>query len=83
MKPSWNKDGLNFLGRLLILSNLELILLIEENKVRGNETNNIETINLKGIRQCLESLIITFVNITQETSWKLLVKRVLMLSTYL
>jgi len=28
MKPSWNKDGLNFLGRLLSLSNLKRRWLI-------------------------------------------------------
>ena len=42
--PSWNKDGLNFLGRLLSLSNLKKRWLIEETKVRGKEPNKIETI---------------------------------------
>ena len=44
MKPSWNKDGLNFLGRLLSLSNLKRRWLIEETKVRGEEPNKMETI---------------------------------------
>ena len=43
-KPSWDKDGLNFLGRLLSLSNLKKRWLIEETKVRGEEPNKIETI---------------------------------------
>ena len=42
--PSWKKDGLNFLGRLLSLSNLKRSWLIEETKVRGEEPNKIETI---------------------------------------
>ena len=45
MKPSWNKDGLNFLGRLLSLSNLKKRWLIEETKVRGEEPNKMETIS--------------------------------------
>jgi len=45
MKPSWNKDGLNFLGRLLSLSNLKRRWLIEETKVKGEEPNKIATIN--------------------------------------
>ena len=45
MKPSWNKDGLNFLGRLLSLSNLKRRWLIEETKVRGEEPNKVETVN--------------------------------------
>jgi|TARA_Y100001963_G_scaffold69160_1_gene96309 hypothetical protein len=45
MKPSWNKDGLNFLGRLLSLSNLKRRWLIEELKVKGEEPNKMETIN--------------------------------------
>ena len=44
-KPSWNKDGLNFLGRLLSLSNMKRRWLIEETKVRGEEPNKVETIN--------------------------------------
>ena len=43
-KPSWNKDGLNFLGKLLSLSNLKRRWLIEETKVRGKEPNKMETI---------------------------------------
>ena len=42
--PSWNKDGLNFLGKLLSLSNLKRRWLIEETKVRGKEPNKMETI---------------------------------------
>ena len=42
--PSWKKDGLTFLGRLLSLSNLKKRWLIEETKVRGEEPNKIETI---------------------------------------
>ena len=45
MKSSWNKDGLNFLGRLLGLSNLKRRWLIEETKVKGEEPNKVETIN--------------------------------------
>ena len=45
MKPSWNKDGLNFLGRLLSLSNLKRRWLIEELKVKGEEPNKMETTN--------------------------------------
>ena len=45
MKPSWDKDGLNFLGRLLSLSNLKRRWLIEELKVKGEEPNKMETIN--------------------------------------
>ena len=45
MKPSWNKDGLNFLGGLLSLSNLKRRWLIEELKVKGEEPNKMETIN--------------------------------------
>ena len=45
MKPSLNKDGLNFLGRLLSLSNLKRRWLIEELKVKGEEPNKMETIN--------------------------------------
>ena len=44
-KPSWDKDGLNFLGRLLSLSNLKKRWLIEETKVKGEEPNKVETIN--------------------------------------
>ena len=44
MKPSWNKDGLKFLGRLLSLSNLKRRWLIEETKVKGEEPNKMETI---------------------------------------
>jgi len=43
-KLSWNKDGLNFLGRLLSLSNLKRRWLIEETKVKGEEPNKMETI---------------------------------------
>ena len=43
--PSWNKDGLNFLGRLLSLSNLKKRWLVEEMKVKGEEPNKMETIN--------------------------------------
>ena len=42
---SWKIDGLNFLGRLLSLSNLKRRWLIEETKVKGEEPNKIETIN--------------------------------------
>ena len=45
MKPSWDKDGLNFLGRLLSLSNLKKRWLIEETKVKGEEPNKMETIS--------------------------------------
>ena len=34
-KPSWDKDGLTFLGRLLSLSTLKKRWLIEETKVKG------------------------------------------------
>ena len=44
MKPSWDKDGLTFLGRLLSLSNLKKRWLIEETKVKGEEPNKVETI---------------------------------------
>mgnify|MGYP000312002121 FL=1 len=44
-KPSWKIDGLNFLGRLLSLSNLKRRWLIEETKVKGEEPNKVETIN--------------------------------------
>ena len=44
-KPSWNTDGLNFLCRLLSLSNLKRRWLIEETKVKGEEPNKVETIN--------------------------------------
>ena len=43
--PSWKIDGLNFLGRLLSLSNLKRRWLIEETKVKGKEPNKVETIN--------------------------------------
>ena len=43
--PSWKIDGLNFLGRLLSLSNLKRRWLIEETKVKGEEPNKVETIN--------------------------------------
>ena len=42
--PSWNRDGLTFLGRLLSLSNLKRRWLIEETKVKGEEPNKVETI---------------------------------------
>ena len=45
MKQSWNKDGLNFLGRLLSLSKLKRRWLIEELKVKGEEPNKMETVN--------------------------------------
>ena len=45
MKPSWDKAGLNFLGRLLSLSNLKKRWLIEETKVKGEEPNKMETIS--------------------------------------
>ena len=44
-KPSWDIDGLNFLGRLLSLSNLKRRWLIEETKVKGEEPTKVETIN--------------------------------------
>jgi hypothetical protein len=55
--PSWDTDGLNFLGRLLSLSNLKRRWLIEETKVKGEEPNKVETINFidKWIKR-LESL---------------------------
>ena len=43
--PSWKIDGLNFLGRLLSLSNLKRRWRIEETKVKGEEPNKVETIN--------------------------------------
>jgi len=43
--PSWNKDGLNFLGRLLSLSNLKRRWLVEELKVKGKEPNKMETVS--------------------------------------
>ena len=43
--PSWKIDGLNFLGRLLSLSNLKRRWLIEETKVKGEEPTKVETIN--------------------------------------
>ena len=43
--PSWKIDGLNFLGRLLSLSNLKRRWIIEETKVKGEEPNKVETIN--------------------------------------
>ena len=54
---SWKIDGLNFLGRLLSLSNLKRRWLIEETKVKGEEPNKVETINFinKWIKK-LESL---------------------------
>ena len=56
-KPSWKIDGLNFLGRLLSLSNLKRRWLIEETKFKGEEPNKVETINFinKWIKK-LESL---------------------------
>jgi hypothetical protein len=55
--PSWNNDGLNFLGKLLSLSNLKKRWLIEETKVRGEEPNKVETIKFidKWLKQ-LESM---------------------------
>jgi len=55
--PSWNRDGLNFLGKLLSLSNLKKRWLIEETKVRGEEPNKVETIKFidKWLKQ-LESM---------------------------
>ena len=44
-KPSWDIDGLNFLGRLLSLSNLKRRWIIEETKVKGEEPNKVKTIN--------------------------------------
>ena len=44
MKPSWDTDGLNFLGRLLSLSKLKKRWLIEETKVKGEEPTKVETI---------------------------------------
>jgi hypothetical protein len=44
-KPSWDKDGLTFLGRLLGLSNLKKRWLIEETKVKGEEPTKVETIH--------------------------------------
>ena len=44
-KPSWDLDALDFLGRLLSLSNLKKRWLIEETKVKGEEPNKIETID--------------------------------------
>jgi|TARA_R110000851_G_scaffold229303_1_gene381977 hypothetical protein len=43
-KPSWDRDGLTFLGRLLSLSNLKKRWLIEETKIKGEEPNKVETI---------------------------------------
>ena len=56
-KPSWDIDGLNFLGRLLSLSNLKRRWIIEETKVKGEEPNKVKTINFfdKWIKK-LESL---------------------------
>ena len=55
--PSWNNDGLNFLGKLLSLSNLKKRWLIEETKVRGEEPKKVETIKFidKWLKQ-LESM---------------------------
>ena len=55
--PSWKIDGLNFLGRLLSLSNLKRRWIIEETKVKGEEPNKVKTINFidKWIKK-LESL---------------------------
>jgi|TARA_Y100001951_G_scaffold22281_1_gene17214 hypothetical protein len=55
--PSWNEDGLNFLGKLLSLSNLKRRWLIEETKIKGQEPNKVETIKFidKWIRK-LETL---------------------------
>ena len=56
-KPSWKIDGLNFLGRLLSLSNLKRRWLIEETKVKGEEPNKVETINfINKLIKKLESL---------------------------
>jgi|TARA_Y100000310_G_scaffold72570_1_gene68648 hypothetical protein len=60
--PSWNKDGLNFLGKLLSLSNLKKRWLIEETKVRGEEPNKVETIKfidkwLKQLKSMREEII--------------------------
>ena len=64
MKPSWNKDGLNFLGRLLSLSNLKRRWLIEETKVKGEEPNKVKTINfidkwIKGLEHLKNEIIRT------------------------
>ena len=44
MKPSWDKDGLTFLGRLLSMSNLKKRWLIEETKIKGKEPTKDQTI---------------------------------------
>ena len=44
MKPSWDKDGLTFLGRLLSMSNLKKRWLIEETKIKGKEPTKVQTI---------------------------------------
>ena len=53
-KPSWNTDGLNFLGRLLSLSNLKRRWLIEKTKVRGEEPNKVETVAF--VNRCIKRL---------------------------
>ena len=44
MKPSWDKDGLTFLGRLLSMSNLKKRWLIEETKIKGKGPTKVQTI---------------------------------------
>jgi len=61
-KPSWDIDGLNFLGRLLSLSNLKRRWLIEETKVKGEEPNKVKTINfidkwIKGLEHLKNEII--------------------------
>jgi hypothetical protein len=63
-KPSWDIDGLNFLGRLLSLSNLKRRWLIEETKVKGEEPNKVKTINfidkwIKGLEHLKNEIIRT------------------------
>ena len=63
-KRSWDIDGLNFLGRLLSLSNLKRRWLIEETKVKGEEPNKVKTSNfidkwIKGLEHLKNEIIRT------------------------
>jgi hypothetical protein len=55
-RPSWKIDGLNYLHKLLSLSNLKRRWLVEETTVKGEEPNKIETIKFidKWIRRLEE-----------------------------
>ena len=56
-RSSWEIDGLNYLHKLISLSNLKRRWLVEETTVRGEEPNKVETIKFidKWIRK-LETL---------------------------